>query len=116
VRIPVWVPLLFAVFVIGFGSYRIWLGLRTAPAPDEPAPGAPAPPPSRSVFAGSFSRMGKRTHLFIGIIYLILGVCLIGVAFGYNPLGSAFGSSASEPDKDQAPARDGVRIETAPKP
>jgi hypothetical protein len=94
VRLPVWLPLLVAILVLGFGAYRIWLGLRKDPpaSGDEPDPATS----SRSVFAGGFYRMGKRTHLFIGTIYLVLGAILLATAFGFNPLAALGGSKATD--------------------
>ncbi len=114
VRVPVWVTLGVALLVIIFGSYRIWLAMRPEPAkqPDEEAPQRPVP--SRSLFAGGFYRMGKRTHLFVGIIYLLLGGALIATSFGWNPLGNAFGPDTEKPTKDNAPTKSGVPIDQVP--
>ncbi len=114
VRVPVWVTLGVALLVIIFGSYRIWLAMKPEPAkqPDEEAPQRPVP--SRSLFAGGFYRMGKRTHLFVGIIYLLLGGALIATSFGWNPLGNAFGPDTEKPTKDNAPTKSGVPIDQVP--
>lgn len=112
-RIPVWVTLGIAVLVIGFGSYRIWLAMRPEPPKqedDKPVTGLP----SRSLFAGGFYRMGKRTHLFVGIIYLLLGAALIATSFGWNPLGNAFGPDTEKPSKENAPTKGGVPIDQVP--
>ena len=86
---------------MGFGAYRVWLAFKAAP----PADDAPARPHSRSLFAGGFYRMGKRTHLFVGIIYLLLGGALVATSFGWNPFGNTFGPSTETPSKDNAPVR-----------
>ena len=75
-RIPVWLTLGVAALVIIFGAYRIYLATR--PVSDEESDG----PPRRG-----FYRMSKRTHLFVGIIYLLLGAGLIATSFGFNPFG-----------------------------
>jgi hypothetical protein len=95
-----------AVVVMGFGAYRIWLSFKAAPAPD--AEPAKKPTHSRSLFAGGFYRMGKRTHLFVGLIYLLLGGALLATSFGWNPLGGTFGPSTETPSKDNAPAKSGA--------
>jgi hypothetical protein len=77
VRIPVWLTLAIAALVIIFGAYRIYIAAR--PASDD----ANAKPRSR-LYA-----MSKRTHLFVGIIYLALGAGLIATSFGWSPFGSS---------------------------
>jgi hypothetical protein len=112
VRVPQWLTLAIAVVVIGFGAYRIWLSFRPAAAP---APDKPSRTPSRSLFAGGLYRMGGRTHLFVGIIYLLLGGALIATSFGWNPLGDTFGPPTETPSKDNAPAKAGsVPIDQMP--
>ena len=74
-RIPVWLTLGVAALVIIFGAYRIYIATR--PATDD----EPAKPRSR-LYA-----MSKRTHLFVGVIYLLLGAGLIATSFGWTPFG-----------------------------
>jgi len=89
VRIPVWLTLGVAALVIIFGAYRIYIATR--PATDDES----AKPRSR-LYA-----MSKRTHLFVGVIYLALGAGLIATSFGWNPFG---GSAETEaPAKPSAP-------------
>ena len=88
-RIPVWLTLGVAAVVIIFGAYRIYIATR--PATDDES----AKPRSR-LYA-----MSKRTHLFVGVIYLALGAGLIATSFGWNPFG---GSAETEaPAKPSAP-------------
>jgi hypothetical protein len=102
VTVPVWLTLLVAIIVLGFGSFRVYLALKpTPPATEDQS----AVPPSRSLFAGGFYRMGKRTHLFVGTIYILLGIALVATSFGFNPLGGAFGPSTEQPSKDEAPTK-----------
>jgi hypothetical protein len=103
VRIPVWLTLAVAALVIIFGGYRIYLATRRT---DED----PAAQPGRR----GFYSMGKRAHLFIGIIYLALGVGLIATSFGWNPFGSSIGPSTETPAKDKAPTKGGVPIDQLP--
>jgi len=78
VRIPVWLTLAIAALVIIFGSYRLYLATRP---PDESAT------PRRGLYA-----MSKKMHLFVGVIYLLLGAGLVATAFGFNPFGGPTGS------------------------
>jgi hypothetical protein len=113
VRVPQWLTILVAVVVIGFGAYRIWLSTR--PAAPEGAKGNDAPSkPSRSLFAGGFYQMGKRTHLFVGIIYLLLGGALVATSFGWNPFGNSFGPGSEETTKDTAPTKGPLPVDTIP--
>ncbi len=85
-RIPVWLTLGVAVLVIIFGAYRIYIATR--PAGDESAK-----PKSR------LYQMSKRTHLFVGVIYLLLGAGLIATSFGWNPFGGDTSSETTKPTK-----------------
>src|SRR3569623_1283029 len=81
VRGPVWLTLCVAALVLVFGVYRIRLALKTP----EPQSG------DGNVMGRGFYRMAPRTHLLIGVVYILLGVGLIETGFGWNPLGNSFG-------------------------
>jgi hypothetical protein len=104
VRVPVWLTLGVAALVIIFGAYRIKLALKK-PAPDEGG---------GSVMGRGFYRMSPRTHLLIGIVYLLLGAGLIATSFGWSPFGNAFGPDTQAPSKDKAPTKSGVPIDQLP--
>ena len=76
VRIPVWLTLAIAAVVILFGVYRIKLGLTRT---DEQEAAAKK--------RGGLYSMSKRTHLVVGIVYLLLASGLVAVSFGWNPWG-----------------------------
>ncbi|HEY0190801.1 MAG TPA: hypothetical protein VGC42_06730 [Kofleriaceae bacterium] len=102
-RVPVWLTLLVALLVSAFGLYRIWLAIRSArPVPD----GGPAP---RGIYA-----MRKRTHLLIGIVYLLLGGALLATSYGFNPFGNLFGPPAQAPTKETAPTRGRIQVDQLP--
>ena len=101
-RIPVWLTLGVAAVVLIFGGYRIYLATRT------PVEGQPA--------KRGFYGMGKRTHLVVGIVYLLLGAGLIATSFGWNPFGGAIGPDTETPAKDKAPTKGGVPADQLPKP
>jgi hypothetical protein len=104
VRVPVWLTLGIAVLVIVFGAYRIKLALR------KPDPDAGETP----VMGRGFYRMSSRTHLLIGVIYLLLGGALIATSFGWNPFGSSIGPETHTPSKDKAPTKSGIPIDQLP--
>jgi hypothetical protein len=107
VRVPIWVTLGVAAIVIVFGLYRIRLATRKPPSEDEAGKG--------SVMGGGFYKMSPRTHLLVGVVYLLLGGALIATSFGWSPFGGVFGSK-DEPAP--APAKNGhaTPVETAPSP
>lgn len=93
-RIPVWLTLVIAALVIIFGVYRIHMALTRTPEQQ-----------AKAKERGGLYAMGKRTHLLVGIVYLLLGAGLTATAFGWNPFGKSIGPSTEKPAKDQAPAK-----------
>lgn len=104
-RVPVWLTLGVAVLVIGFGAFRIRLALRK-PAAEEPGSG--------NLMGRGFYRMSSRTHLLIGVIYLLLGAGLIATSFGWRPLGGGIGPQTQTPAKDKAPTGSGIPVDRLP--
>jgi hypothetical protein len=88
-RVPVWLTLGIAGLVVIFGVYRLRLAMRADTASDQPKKGLYA--------------MGKRTHLLIGIVYLLLGGALVATSFGWNPFA---GEKSSPPAHPNPPAAD----------
>ena len=103
-RIPVWLTLGVAALVFGFGAYRLYLAFR------KPSERDAAPTKRKGLYA-----MAKRTHLVIGIVYLLLGGGLVATSFGWNPLGGAIGPD-TEPTKDPAPTKGAIPIDPLPAP
>jgi hypothetical protein len=101
VRIPVWVTIGAALFVGLFGAYRIYLGTRKPVEGDGNRRG--------------FYAMGKKTHLFIGGLYLILASMLVAMSLGWTPFGAAVGPSTKTPPKNEAPTKTGIPIDQLPK-
>ena len=102
VRIPVWLTLGVAAIVIVFGVYRIRISFRTDDQDQ------------RAKERGGLYAMGRRTHLIIGVLYILLGGALIATSFGWNPFGTLFGPDTETPTKDKAPTRSGVPIDQLP--
>jgi len=100
-RIPVWLTLGVAAIVTGFGIYRLVLGLRSKPA--DPA-----------IKRKGLYAMRGRTHLLIGIVYLLLGAGLIATTFGWNPFGNALGPDTEPPTKDTAPTKGTLPLDQLP--
>jgi hypothetical protein len=103
VRIPVWLTLGVAAVVIIFGLYRIRIALTRT---DEQEAEAKA--------KGGLYSMSKRTHLFVGIVYLVLGGGLIATSFGWNPFGDKIGPDTATPAKDSAPTKSSVPTDQLP--
>ena len=108
-RIPVWLTLLVAVVVLVFGAYRIYLATRKTETNEAAAQ-------KGSMMGGGFYRMKPRTHLLVGVVYVLLAAALIATSFGFNPLGGAWGPDTKTPPKDQAPTKGGIPIDTIPTP
>jgi hypothetical protein len=109
VLVPVWLTLGFAILVIAYGSYRIWLATRPRAANKEAARHG-------GMLGGGFYRMRPRTHLLVGSILLVLGACLLATSFGWNPFGGAIEPSTAKPGKDGSPSTIRVPIDRLPPP
>jgi hypothetical protein len=70
-RLPLWLTLMCAATVILWGAYRIKLGLRSAEAEAKARE-------KRGLYG-----MPRRTHLLIGLVYLLLGLGLIAISQGW---------------------------------
>jgi hypothetical protein len=99
-RIPVWLTIVVAIFVTGFGLFRLYLAFKKTPADA---------PPRRGLYG-----LGSRTHLLTGIIYLLLGGALIATTLGWNPFGDYFAGETKTPAKDEAPTKARVPIDEQP--
>lgn len=99
-RIPVWLTIAAAILVAGFGAFRIYVSFRK----DDPQG-----PPARG-----FYRMGKRMHLFVGLVYIALGAALMATSFGWNPFGDYFAVDSKTPPKDEAPSKTPIPIDQVP--
>jgi len=104
VRVPVWLTLGAAALVILYGVYRIRIAITSKATPEE-----------RATARGHYA-MRPRTHLLMGIVYLMLGGGLIATSFGWNPFGNLFGPDTAVPSKDKAPTKNGVPIDQLPAP
>src|SRR5262245_33465382 len=74
-RIPVWLTLGVAILVAIFGIHRIRLSFRSAEGE------------ARARERKGLYAMGRRTHLLLGIVYLLLAGALAATTFGWNPFG-----------------------------
>ena len=101
-RVPQWLTFAIAVIVMIFGGYRLWLATRKQPADDQDRPGRKR----------GFYGMSKKTHLAIGVLYMLLGGALIATSMGFNPFASAVGPETVPTTKETAPStsvpRDGI--------
>jgi hypothetical protein len=89
VHVPPWLTIGIAALVIVFGLYRVRLATKPAD-PDQT---------KKPLMGGGFYKMGARTHLLIGVIYLLLGGALIATSFGWSPFGTQAPAPSSSPIK-----------------
>lgn len=85
VRIPVWLLYGVAVLVMIFGLHRVRIGFRSD---DEDR---------RARSRKGLYAMARRTHILIGVVYLLLGGALFATALGWNPFGDVFGPAVDKP-------------------
>jgi hypothetical protein len=105
VRVPVWLTLGFAIILVVWGAFRIRLGLKK-PAPDAEG--------GARMMGGGLSRMNPRTHLLLGVVYILFGIALVATSFGWNPLGNSYGPNTEKPSKDKAPTKSGIPVDQLP--
>lgn len=98
-RIPMWLTLGVAGLVIVFGLYRVAMGFRSAESE------------ARARQRKGMFALAGRTHLLIGIVYLLLGGALVATTFGWNPLAGALDTSPAK-----APAKRDGTVPVAPRP
>jgi hypothetical protein len=97
-RVPQWLTLGVAAFVIVFGVYRLWLARQPREA-QQRASGR------RGLFG-----QARSTQALLGVVYLMLGAALIATSFGWNPLGGLFAPAPTAPPT--APADPGaIRVD-----
>ena len=89
-QIPPWLAFAVAAFVVIFGVYRIKLGLTLTEEQEEAAKKR-----------GGLYGMGKRFHLFGGVIYIGLGVALTAMALGWQPMGGPSAPASPAPAKSK---------------
>ena len=106
VHVPGWLTLGIGAVVILYGSYRIWVGTRKRDPDADVA--------KRGAIGRGIYRMSPRTHLLVGIVYLLLGAALIATTYGWNPFGNAFGPSTETPAPDKAPTKGTIPIDGLP--
>jgi hypothetical protein len=98
-RVPQWLSLLVAAWVILFGLYRLKLAFD--PHTDERRAEG-----KKGIFA-----MKRRTQGLLGFIYVLLGAALVATSFGWNPL-----SGMTDEQSAPAPTKGGPHtIDVTPK-
>jgi hypothetical protein len=107
VRLPVWLTLGLATVLLIWGALRIRMGLKKH---------VPEPAEGGRVMGGGFSRMQPRTHLVMGVVYILFSIALVATTFGWNPLGNSFGPGTEKPAKDKAPTKSGIPVDQLPSP
>ena len=99
--IPRWIFFLVAVWVIAFGVFRIVVAVRrqrlAAADPDRP-----------NFMKRGLYALSPRTHILFGVVYILLGGCLVAMGFGWQPGSGCLGEQPPptvEGDKTGAPVR-----------
>jgi hypothetical protein len=93
--VPAWLALTCAAMVIVWGVYRVKVSLRSAEQE------------KRAARMKGLYAMPRRTHLLVGVIYILLGVGLAGIGLGWRPFQWVIGG-----DETTQPApSNGVQIE-----
>lgn len=94
--LPRWLFILVAVWVTGFGLFRLYMAIKRLRSPGEDdRPNFQ----KRGLYA-----MSPRTHILFAVVYLLLGAALWAMSFGWQiRLGS---EPAAEQGVDSAPAAD----------
>jgi hypothetical protein len=72
-QVPQWLTFMVAGVIILFGVYRVRLYLHGAEKYKELSK------------RGAMYRIPRRTHLFMGIVFLLLGAWLVATALGFGP-------------------------------
>jgi hypothetical protein len=99
-NIPRWLVFGVAALVVLFGSYRLYLGVKQATDPDDEGK-----QPRRGFYG-----MSRRTHLTIGVLYLLLGAGLVATGLGWNPFGSGASSATQEPQPGDQPGTTPIEV------
>jgi uncharacterized membrane protein HdeD (DUF308 family) len=97
VALPAWIFFLVAVWVIAFGVFRIVVAVKrsrqAARSPDRP-----------NFMKRGLYALSPRTHILFGIVYILLGGCLVAMGLGWQPGAGCLGKQAPEAgDTTRAP-------------
>ena len=101
-RVPIWLTLGVAAFVIAFGAHRIRLAFRST---EEQA---------RAKAKGGMYGLSKRTHLIVGTVYLLLGGALVATSFGWNPIAGLWGVKTTTVQPSAAPSSKSIQVTSPP--
>ena len=87
VALPAWIFFLVAVWVIAFGVFRIVVAVRrqklAAKDPERP-----------NFMKRGLYALSPRTHILFGVVYIVLGGCLVAMGFGWQPGSGCLGKQA----------------------
>jgi hypothetical protein len=81
--VPAWLALTCAAMVIVWGAYRIKVSLRSAEQEQRAAK-------RKGLYA-----MPRRTHLLVGVVYVLLGLGLAAIGLGWRPFQWVIGGDES---------------------
>jgi uncharacterized membrane protein len=87
VALPAWIFFLVAVWVITFGVFRIVMAVKRSKL-------ASKDPDRPNFMKRGLYALSPRTHILFGIVYIVLGGCLVAMGFGWQPGSGCLGKQA----------------------
>ncbi len=85
--LPAWVFFLVAVWVMAFGVFRIVVAVKRKRLLE-------SDPERPNLMKRGLYALSPRTHILFGVVYLLLGGCLVAMGFGWQPGSGCLGKQA----------------------
>ena len=87
VALPAWVFFLVAVWVVAFGVFRIVMAVKRSKL-------ASKDPDRPNYMKRGLYALSPRTHILFGVVYILLGCCLVAMGFGWQPGSGCLGNQS----------------------
>ena len=95
--LPPWIFFLIAVWVIAFGVFRIVMAVKRSRL-------ARSEPERPNFMKRGLYSLSPRTHILFGVVYILLGGCLVAMGFGWQPGSGCLGAEKQSPEGDSTRA------------